>query len=286
MKFVNLALVVAIILCGFGCGANSASKNDNGDESSTETGVKIKTNLFDLPDNKQEELKKELKTDDLKILNKEGLGVLEKYIARTVFGNVNPNSDNLQGNYFWCVYNALPDFVDAKERHKGYYAGENKQSVADKLLAYCFYRLDRSPENITTGFNYLKPNLLKIVSKQHYRAINADGFVNEAIASYEQIVLIANYEKLLAEAYTQVDTTTGRLEENENGERITFRNYKNSAYGFSGSEVADIVSKHLNTGRHGLLYGSPFLSFWMRRQHEGNMKVVYGILKEIKQIYQ
>ncbi|MEA3451979.1 MAG: hypothetical protein U9Q83_08780, partial [Bacteroidota bacterium] len=102
------------------------------------------------------------------------------------------------------------------------------------------------------------------------------------LASYETIIQIENYKKHLTEAYKQVDTTTGKIVDYGEGEK--FEKYKNSAYGFTAYEVNEIVAQHLGIDDRFDSYSSR-ISFWMRRNHEGNMETVYEILKEIKTMY-
>lgn len=244
--------------------------------------VQIKTNYYDLPVENAEQLKEHFDTDDLSFLDIKNLSVVKNYIENNVLGFNNPLYNSISTNYFWFIYNALPSFVSEKERHSGYYENENKQDLNEKLIAYSIYRIDRSPENIQKIFDLAKPKLKDIVSQSIYEKLNISVEVNSLLASYERIIRIENYKKHLTEAYSQVDTTTGKYV--DYGEGIKFRKYVNDAYGFTASDVNEIVEKHL--GNHDIhnSYGSK-VSFWMRRNHEGNMETVYEILKEIKSIY-
>lgn len=241
---------------------------------------KIKTNYFDLPPDNSVIFKETLKTDTNNKLTKESVEEIKKYISENLNSNNNPISRGIVSNYFWYVYNALPDFVNKNERHTGYYATENEQSFDEKLIAYSIYRIDRNSENIKFIFNIVKPKLKKILSTEEYVNLQVDQEVNSLIESYERIVKINNYKKLLNESYILVDTATGITY--TNGDEDTFVQF-NGAYGRSAYDIEQIISTHLGIGEN--LFGSNNLSFWMRRNHENNMETVYSILKQIKNIY-
>lgn len=247
--------------------------------------TEIKTNYSDLPENKVEELNTLLKTDSSNIISLEGVEVMIEFMKNTVLSNENPISSrvNISGNYFWYIYNSLPEFVNNDERHNGYYKGESDLSSKDKLLAYSIYRLDRNPENLKKIFEIVKPRIKDIVSAEKYGMLGIDREVAGMLGTYKQISEIADYKILLAEAYSEVDTTTGSMEYEEDME--TFRSFENSAYGFTNYLVSEIISKHLSLDRYSNLYSSPYLSFWMRRNEEGNMETVYSILSEIDELY-
>ena len=132
-------------------------------------------------------------------------------------------------------------------------------------------------------FTLVKPNLVNLVSPEVYKNSGVETYVKEAISSYKSITEIPNYSRLLQRAYSQIDTTTGStvLE----GNREYFQKSENSAYGFSVYELNQIISKHLRLDSESSLSYSSWLSFWMRRNHEGNINEVYNILNEIQSIY-
>jgi hypothetical protein len=251
----------------------------------SQNSTEIKTNYSDLPENKVEELNTLLKTDSSNIISLEGAEVMIEFMKNTVLSNENPIStgENITGNYFWYIYNSLPEFVNKDERHSGYYRGESDQSSEDKLLAYSIYRLDRNPENLKKIFEIIKPRIKDIVSVEKYESLNIDREVASMLGTYKQISEIPDYKVLLAEAYSEIDTTTGSIE--YEGDMETFRSFENSAYGFSNDLVSEIISKHLSLDCYSNLYSSPYLSFWMRRNKEGNMETVYSILSEIDELY-
>ena len=246
--------------------------------------IVFKTNFFDLPTEQVETLKKLLKTDKNNELTENSVKILQAYLEKTLLSSNNPNSQTISSNYFWFIYNALPDFVDENERHNGYYKGESKQSFEDKLLSYTIYRIDRSPENLNKMFEYIKPTLKTVVTPNTYSHFQIGAEVNGLIKSYDEIIKIENYKELLTNAYTEIDTITGTIE--SDGETEIFRPFKNSPYGRSAHLLSKIISKHLDIQRYAPLEDSMHLSFWMRRNKEGNMESVYSILKEINELYQ
>ncbi len=244
--------------------------------------VKIKTKYFDLPTEKQSKLKKIFKTEDLSTITDKNFQPLHEYLHSSLFGNKNPVNNSLETNYFWFIYNALPDFIDENERHKGYYKGEGKHSENQKLLAYSLYRIDRSSENINTIFDYFKPMIKNIIKPELYQNSGVERKVNSLIITYNAIIEIKNYKKLLTEAYAHADTATGRFV-NIGGQKV-FEKF-NNAYGFTANELSEIICKHFELNRESTMFNSPDVSFWMRRNKEGNMETVYKILIEIEGIY-
>ena len=57
------------------------------------------------------------------------------------------------------------------------------------------------------------------------------------------------------------------------------------AYGLSVYDLNESIWKYLK-GQDRVMSVPPGLSFWMRRNHEGNMETVHEILEEIKGMYQ
>lgn len=150
-------------------------------------------------------------------------------------------------------------------------------------MGYAIYRIDRSPENLRRIFGIFKPTLTQLVSPSVYKEMGIESYVNQAISSYKEISQISNFKTLLQNAYTQVDTTTGSFA--WEGNQQSFRKFENSAYGFSVDEVNQIIAKHLELDDYSDITYSPWLSFWMRRNHENNMDEVLKILNEIGGIY-
>lgn len=291
-KITNIALIFLFSFLFFACGETNSDKNENlSNKNSIETNsnleqanVSIKTNYHDLPDNQAEKLAKILNAESLEMLNAQNLEVQKEYLLKYLFGTQNPLNNLFTTNYFWFIYNALPNFVSENERHSGYYTNENQQPSDEKLLAYSIYRIDRSPENLQKIFDFAKPNLKKIVTEQMYFDNGMDIKINSLMTTYEQIAEIEDYKKLLTDAYNHTDTATGYFYEGENGKQV-FELF-NDAYGKAHYSVSEIICQHLGLDRYSILYGSYEASFWMRRNHEGNMQKVYEILSEIQKTYQ
>lgn len=243
--------------------------------------IEVITNYFDLPKDKTETFNSVIKIKKEK-LTEESIKIMQNYLENKLLTDENPSGNGgLESNYFWYIYNALPDFVDSTERHQGYYAGQNNQGFEEKLIAYSIYRLDRSPENLDKIFELVKPNLKTIISDEKYEELDLNYKINSLITSYNLIVKISDYKNKLQEAYNHADTATGMFI--DYGDEIVFEKF-NEPYGFTVWDLEIIVSKHLGVyDRH----SGPILnsSFWMRRNHEGNMEKVYEILNEIQTIY-
>lgn len=244
--------------------------------------INIKTNYFDLPDDNSVIFTNTLKTKNTNQLTNESFKVIKTYLSKNLLATYNPVSQGIVSNYFWFIYNALPDFIDENERHQGYYSNENKQSFKEKLIAYSIYRIDRSPENLQTIFDFVKPNLTDFISKEQYENLGINNEVNSLIESYNFITEIENYKTNLTEAYNHADTATGSLY--INNDEYIFTPF-NAAYGFDTYTLSEMISQHLQLDHYSNFYQSQQLSFWMRRNHEGNMETVYNILLEIKEIY-
>ncbi|MBN2891708.1 MAG: hypothetical protein JXL97_07565 [Bacteroidales bacterium] len=243
--------------------------------------INIKTNYFDLPDDKTETFNSLLKIKNEQ-LTEESLEKMQNYIEKNVLADINPTGNGgVESNYFWYIYNALPDFVDEKERHQGYYAGQNEQSFEEKLIAYSIYRIDRSPENLQKIFELVKPNLKNIITEEKYQELELNYKINRVITSYNLIIEIEDYKNKLQEAYNHADTATGIF--NNYGSGDVFEKFR-GAYGFTAWNLDIMISQHL--GVYDRNSGPIFYSsFWMRRNHEGNMEKVYEILNEIQSIY-
>ena len=241
----------------------------------------IETNYYDLPKGQVSEMKSILKTDDLNQFTNGSIKVLTNFLSRTVLAGKSPFGPLLTSSYFWHVYNALPSFVDGKERHHGYYSDEKKPGMEKRMLAYACYRINRSPENLKKVFSLARPLMTKTVSPEDYRRMRADNFVNGLIITYERLQRIKDYDIKMSEFYNSRFTQTGAMKT----EVEEISKVYNGAYGYSSYDLSEDLNKHLTGDRHSAMSGSPYISFWMRRNKEGNMDAVYAILKEIQQIY-
>lgn len=260
-------LFAFVVFFATSCVNNSTSDQKNQDNQQNKLAVEkieVKTNYFDITPEASKTVQSLFQSKDLKTLNESNLYPLQEFLLSQVFTTTQPGISILKNNYFFKVYNALPSFVDLKERHQGYYAGESNASEDKQLLAYSLYRMDRSAENIQQIFEVVKPVLQTIVSPKQYDYLGLTMTVATYLGTYDRIVEVEDYKTKLAKAYTQI----------ENSERIL------DAY-----ELSEIISNNLGWDRYASFYSNPELSFWMRRNHEGNMDTVHQILNEIEGLY-
>ncbi len=279
MKKPILLLFVVLSLVIMACNSTTEKSED---PKSNEPELLIKTNYFDLTDDASAKLQDILDTKNLSTISSNN-SALQEYISGSVFGYKNPNGPYIGSNYFWYIYNGLPDFVNKKERHAGYYAGEGDHSENQRLLAYSLYRIDRSSENIEKIFQFFKPVLKELVFPSSYESLGINIKVKGLISCYDEIIKIEDYKKQLTNAYNQADTATGYFIDMGDGKK-QFEKFS-GAYGFTSSDLSIIIGNNLNIDRHSSFYSSPDLSFWMRRNKEGNIETVYQILLDINELY-
>ena len=255
------------------------------------------TNYFDLPDEHKEMLKMLLQIDDTNIFGKKGIEIMKHFIDESVLANRddyepgnNPHRGDIESKYFWYVYNALPDFVNKQQRHRGYYEGSSKLPLTAKLLAYSIFRVDRSPENLKALFRYIKPRLKDWLKESTFNYYGLDGTINGLLSAYEIVNKTPNYKQQLNDCYAVLDTLQGRLEFDGKTEKYI---PGTGAYGFDHYELDCYVSRHvtLDMTKSYDDYNyenevTQHISFWMRRCHEGNMEVVKNILQEVQLMYQ
>jgi hypothetical protein len=246
--------------------------------------ININTNYYDLPGMHEETFHKHLEMSKDHELTEKSVKVVKNYLERTVLIGKSPFGADITSNYFWFIYNALPKFVGEKERHNGYYKNECDLDFRDRLVAYAIYRVDRSPENIKKIFDYVQPFLTGLMPKTKYEHMNLDKKVNNLIQCNDMLSEINNYKEALTEFYNKTYTSDGKMI--VEGNPAVSKHYNDAAYGYSTHVLAEELSKHLNLNRYSALYARPCLSFWMRRNHEGNMEVVYDILKRVKGVYE
>lgn len=243
----------------------------------------ITTNYFDIDPTHLSMLKEILQSDDLTKLSTGSIEVMADYFMSHVLNGTNPIRNHVLVNYFWNIYNALPDFVNPRERHQGYYSWENVHDLPNQLIAYSIYRLDRSPENLQRAFRYGRPLITRLMSADAYYGRGLDEVVSKKLRSYENIIKVENYSQRLAQAYMHADTLTGLLSYYD--DEVYF-NPINPAYGLDVYTLNTIITSYLFPGSHIHFHSHNSLSFWMRRNHEGNMEVVYHILLEIEDMFQ
>lgn len=250
----------------------SSQKQMEAKAPATETGYA--TNYYDLPPKEGEKLKEFLGADNLETLEAKNLKVMQDYLEEHVFSGKSKFGRRVSSNYFWYVYNSLPSFVDEMERHKGYYENQGPKVFKKQLMAYGIYRIDRSPENIKRLWSFAKPVLKTVIPMSSYERMGLRRKVNGLINSYEKLERIEDYSVKLEEFYKQTFTPGGALKNKEDAQ---------GAYGLSVHDLNQKIFKYLEGDRH--MMGMPSLSFWMRRNHEGNIDTVIEILREIQGMY-
>ena len=240
----------------------------------------IKTDYHDLPADQAIVLKTLLATGDLNSLTENNLKLMERYFTRYVLRNRSQFGPGVTSNYFWYIYNALPEFVDKSERHQGYYENQTDLKGADRLLAYAIYRIDRSPENLRRLFEYARPLIKAAISKEEYQYNRLSDKVNGLLGIHSQIIKIKDYKEKMLTVSAKADMISGKT-----GSTEDFSRFRDSAYGFSCYDLADLICFEFGISRHDSYFCSPDWTFWMRRIREGNMEEVHSILEEISQMY-
>lgn len=233
------------------------------------TDEKVSTNYYDLPESKANQLQDILNANSLQKLENKNLKPMQNYFMEKVLQGKTQFGSKIKINYFWYVYNALPDFVSSKERHTGYHSHQEPESEKDALLAYSIYRLDRSPENLKRLFKYSKILVNNVIPDDVLQRIKP--LIEKRIRSYEAMQKYKDYDSKLTEFYNKYFTPNGEIKDPE---------LIDGAYGFPVYEMEQKLYQFLFP--NGLMGDPPaHLSFWMRRNHEGNMDAVYEILKEL-----
>ncbi len=240
----------------------------------------VRTNYFDLPANQEIILKSLLDINNLKSLTEDNLQLMGRYLSKYVIHNKSQFGTNITSNYFWFIYNALPEFVDKSEGHQGYYENQNSQNQADRLLAYAIYRIDRNPENLKRLFNYGKPFIKAAINKQDYITCGLGKKINCLLEIHSELIQIENYREKILEASNRADMIRGKTPSDED-----FNDFRRSAYGFSAYDLSELIFLKLGIDSYENYDCITEWSFWMRRICEGNMDTVHSILVEISQMY-
>ncbi len=247
----------------------------------------IKTNYFDLPDDYRETAKELLGSSDIETLsiNETGISKIKEFLYDNFILNPEFEDDNFYDDYgsapvlqyFIKVYTRLPDFVSAKERHDGYYRHMAKEvPIKQRLLSYLAYRIDRSPENIAIFWNLYKSEIYRLIDSDAYEHFEIDQMVNDLTNSFEHLSTVEDFEVQLDSVYQAVEKL--------NQQKLD-PTYTSGAYGvghdlqyafFKSMMLEDSASYHRKLWAY---------SFWMRRNHEGNLEKVGAILKEMKNHY-
>ncbi len=240
----------------------------------------VRTNYFDLPANQEIILKSLLNTSDVRVLSEDNLQLMGRYLSKYVIHNKSQFGTNITSNYFWFIYNALPEFVDKSERHQGYYISQNSLNQADRLLAYAIYRIDRNPENLNRLFNYARPLIKATVSKEDYIHNGMKKKVDCLLGIHSDLTKIENYREKMLEVSRRADMIRGKTPSDED-----FNDFRKSVYGFSAYDLSELIFLKLEIDYNENYDCLTEWSFWMRRICEGNMDTVHAILVEISRIY-
>jgi len=236
----------------------------------------IATNYYDLPDAQNGDLKSLLQAENLEVLQEPTLEVMKRHLQETVLSGGSPFGNRISSNYLWYIYNALPDFVAKMERHQGYHKHTTLENEDDRLMAYSIYRIDRSPENIKRLYKYARPFLTTLIPRELYVSMGINRKVNGLLKGYGQLTSLKDYDMKLKEFYQQTFTPKGEIKDEKMAE---------GPYGLSVYELNERIWKYFKA-QDRVMNVPPGLSFWMRRNHEGNMETVHEILQEIQGMYQ
>lgn len=262
------------------------SKAEPSDE--VDTSALVRLGCFDLPEEKNNQFIQLTYLSYGKYISGAGFDVLKNYFtSRVLDTNYQIKrytyEAHLKQRYFFLVYNNLPDFVDRRERHTGYYLQTEESSgedMEDKLRAYALYRVDRSPENIQKIYELIKPSVKESISPELYENLGIKQSIHSLLDSYEYIQTLENSGAQLDSVYIAVDSVAQN-----------FDYEAPSAYGHSLDSDYSIYNKYLYIEKyddiHPYAYESLWaFSFWVRRHHEKNEVVVHKILKEIHDIFE
>ncbi len=242
----------------------------------------IKTYYHDLPVHLEKEMKGILKTSDLSVLSKGGAETIANFMKEKIAKEKTQFGSLVSSSYFWHIYNALPDFVSAAERHHGYYRDDKKPEERDRLMAYAFYRLNRSPENIRAAYTLAKPMLKNFITRDDLHRIKADEYINTLLYCRKFLTTLKDFDIKLNEIYDQLYEKNGQMKIVKNS---AVKEVYDGAYGFSAYDQSEYISKKLGLKEMSPFYGSTALSFWMRRVHEGNSEEIFRILEDLRGIY-
>lgn len=238
----------------------------------------IKTNYFDISGSFEKQALELLEVSSLDSLsmNTGKTFELERYLNEALtneyefdqeaFGD---NAGTLITQYFDGIYTSLPDFIASPERHDGYYSERNESKYPkEKLLAYLVYRIDRSPENIRKIWNHQKHWFYGHLLFQN----DTKKVIQELSQSYLHLMTIKDYDSRLDSAYHSVDSLNQKKQ---------YPEYDSGAYGISSNDVFEFLKPLAQSDTAEYNRIEWVYSFWMRRQHEGNLKEVASILEEI-----
>ncbi len=252
----------------------------------TDSSKMIMVNYEDLSEEKMDEYRQKGYLSQGKYLSEEYFDKLKEYIVSSLIDTTPLKTyidyGHLKQRYFFFVYNNLPEFVDKKERHTGYYVEANGLEDNDsKFLAYGIYRIDRSPQNIRKTFEFFKPHLTEYVNKELYSKLAIGRSIHSLLDTYAYLQKLERSGAKMDSIYAKVDSVAQHYDY-----------AAPSAYGHSLDSDYGIYDKYLQVEKYDLAnpdsaYNSLWaFSFWVRRHHEKNEEEVYKILKEIREIFE
>lgn len=244
----------------------------------------VKTNYFDLPSDEQERASEILGSAELQTIAVNDISFFKDYLEKEFVLNDGFEHDEFDDNgnrpvlqYFNDVYLPLPDFVSKKERHDGYYADmANKLSDEKRLSSYLIYRIDRSSDNIFAIWYLFKDEFFQVIDNETYVRLEFDQTVKDLLQSFDHIEKFDDSKERLNEAYQSVDSLNHRKLD---------PGYDAGAYGTSIGEQYTFLMPLMKDDKSDYKRQLWAYSFWMRRNHEGNVEVVSNILKEINDHY-
>lgn len=248
----------------------------------------IKTNYFDIPEANSKlaaEVLGATINEPISWLSEAEMKIRDKlynmFIEKSDYffdDKINSDYGDIVANYFREIYLALPDFVSKKERHTGYYNDLPKaQTLKDKWIPYFIYRIDRSSENIFVIWNLYKSHFFEKVDRDTYENLKLDQTVNELLKSYGHIQRTAAFDSVLGRAY--------RLTDSLNQKKIAL-DHDSGPYGISSEDQYPFLRELMQNDNETYTRKLWSYSFWMRRNHEGNLEIVASLLKEIQGHYQ
>jgi len=134
----------------------------------------------------------------------------------------------------------------------------NIHSSHQQITSYFIHHFNRNPENIEKYFKKYETTLYEMVDKELYQTMQAEIVVNQLLSTHAYL-LKNNYLELFKH----------------------FDKYQNvNTYSFNIPENQEFMEPKKNEISFAWCY-----KFWYRRYLEGNMEIVYEILKKIKQHY-
>ncbi len=150
-------------------------------------------------------------------------------------------------------------------------------------MEYGVYRLDRSPENIEKNFRCVLPLIKTLLTPEDYDSLGEGETLDNLIAVYRRIIRVQNYRHRLNDFYDRFYTSRGEMRMTENAQ-IQERFY--GAYGFTTMDLEELLAADLGFTGENEDYWNGSLSFWMWRNQEKNMDMVYKILLKVHKEYQ